>query len=151
MCREVIEKWHLGYPQASAYLRGKQRQAMTHGYVRDMWDRLRYLEGVNAVDDFTRSEALRQAQATPIQSGGQGIVKRWMAVVDRKLADLRRKGVWVEVLLQIHDALWVEFDWSAYEDVDRIMHSALWEVQAPWKFPIPISCKGDTGLRWSEL
>jgi uracil-DNA glycosylase family 4 len=149
--RAALDAWHTGYPKSSAYLRGKQEFAIRHGYVRDMWDRIRYLEGVNAEDEFTRSEALRQAQATPIQSGGQGIVKRWMAVVDRKLADLRKRGVWVECLLQIHDALWVEYDAHAHDDVDRAMHSALWEVQQPWHFPIPISCKGDVGLRWSEL
>ena len=148
---QVIADWHAGYPQASAHLSAKQQQAKTFGYVRDMWDRIRYLEGVNAADAYTAAEALRQAQATPIQSGGQGIVKRWMAALHPKLEALRARGVWVEVLLQIHDSLWAEFDVAAYEEVDRAMHSALWEVQAPWKFPIPITCKGDVGLRWSEL
>ncbi len=147
-CRDLLKEWHKAYTQASAYIFGKHAEARRYGYVRDLFGRLRYLPGVHSGDKGIREEALRQAQATPIQSGAQGIEKRLMAEVWKRLPGLWDKGVWVEPLLQVHDDLIFEFDASAYTLLDEVITDALSELQ--W-FPIPITAAGASGQRWSDL
>lgn len=147
-CRRQLADWHKDYPQASSYIYGKHAEARRYGYVRDMWGRLRYLPGVHSPDKYIREEALRQAQATPIQSGAQGIEKRLMAAIWRRLPQLWEMGVWVEPLLQVHDDLLFEVQADAVSLLDDLIHDALSELQC---FPIPITAKGETGARWSDL
>jgi DNA polymerase I-like protein with 3'-5' exonuclease and polymerase domains len=147
-CAELLAMWHRGYPQASAYLYGKQAEARRYGYVRDMWDRLRYIEDINADNNYFKDAALREAQATPIQSGAQGLVKRWMRAVWKRLPALWAQGIRVECLLQVHDALLMEYELGAREAVNAMLQDALDELQ--W-FPISITMDGSFGQRWSEL
>lgn len=147
-CRELLREWHKAYPQASSYIFGKHAEARRYGYVRDMWGRLRYLPGVHSWDRQVQEEALRQAQATPIQSGAQGIEKRLMARIWQRLPQLWELGIFCEPLLQVHDDLIFEFDEEAYLLVDDLIMDALSEIQ--W-FPIPIKAEGNAGRKWSEL
>src|SRR3990167_9583853 len=109
-----------------------------------MFGRLRYLPGIHSLDKGVRAEAERQAQATPIQSGAQGIVKRLMHHVWIRLPALKAQGVLGEPLLQIHDALIFEFTASAEKALDALVTDALGEMQM---FAIPITMKGKTGKR----
>jgi uracil-DNA glycosylase family 4 len=147
-CLKLLNNWHRSYPQSSRYMTDKHAEARRYGFVRDMFGRLRYIPGVRSYDKMVRSSAERDAQSTPVQSGAQGIVKRWMAKVWERLPALWAQGIYCEPLLQIHDALVMEFDEDQYEPVNAMMHDALDELQ--W-FPIPITCKGDQGARWSDL
>jgi DNA polymerase I-like protein with 3'-5' exonuclease and polymerase domains len=147
-CKKLLDDWHRAYPQASSYQYGKHAEARRYGFVRDMWGRCRWLPDIESDNPYFRAEAERQAQATPIQSGAQGIVKRWMIAVWKRLPSLWNQGIYVEPLLQIHDALILEFDTEAYDAVNQMMLDALSELQL---FVIPITCKGKAGSRWSDL
>ncbi len=147
-CKEEIDAWYSGYPQAAAYLYGKHAEARRYGFVRDMWNRLRYIDDIHADNEYFKQAALREAQATPVQSGAQGFVKRWMIGVWRRLPSLWEQGIRVECLLQSHDALLMEYQQGVRELVNQVLQDALDELQ--W-FPIPITMEGSFGQRWSEL
>lgn len=148
LCRESLEKWHSDYPQASAYLYGKHAEARRYGYVRDMWGRIRYIPDIAHENNYFREAAMREAQATPIQSGAQGLCKRWMRGVWQRLPALWARGIRVECLLQVHDALLFEYQADAREEVGKVLQDALDDLQF---FPIPITMDGTFGQRWSEL
>ena len=154
-CRDLLTDWHRAYPQASRYIAAKHAEARRYGYVTDLFGRRRYLEGVHSTDALIQAEALRQAQATPIQSGAQGIEKRLMAAVWRRLPELWAAGVWVEPLLQIHDDLLFEVDewaWGLLDEVITSTLAALHDDGGPFcAFPVPITAKGSYGRRWSDL
>jgi len=147
-CKGLLKEWHRIYPKSSRYMSDKHAEARRYGYVRDLFGRLRYIPGVRSYDKFVRAAAERDAQSTPIQSGAQGIVKRWMKAVWDRLPALQAQGVYVEPLLQIHDALILEFDTEHYAKVNALVLGALDELQ--W-FPISVSAKGKSGERWSDL
>lgn len=147
-CRDQLLEWRRQYPQAAAYLQNKHAEARRYGYVRDMWNRLRYIEDIHATNDYFVAEAERQAQATPVQSGAQGLVKRWGIEIWKRLPRLWTQGIRCECLLQIHDAYLFEFTAGAQEAVNQIVQDALDQFQ--W-FPIPISMESTHGVRWSDL
>jgi DNA polymerase-1 len=147
-CAALLAEWLAAYPEARDYIQRKHAEARRYGYVRDMWGRLRWVAGVWSVDDRIREEALRQAQATPTQSGAQGIMKRAMAAAWPALVALRRSGVWVEPLLQIHDALVVEYDTAVRDEVNAIITAAMTQT-VTLRVPILVDCH--TGQRLGDL
>jgi uracil-DNA glycosylase family 4 len=147
MCTELLGEWRKLYRVAWDYILAKHAEARRYGFVRDCWGRLRWLEGIHAADDYIRAEAERQAQATPTQSGAQGVMKRIMRAVWPTLQALRR-DVWVEPLLQIHDALVLEYDRTAAELVNIIMMDAM---TTSVQLRVPIRAAREVGQRLGEL
>jgi DNA polymerase-1 len=145
---ETLEAWRDAYPQGWAYIRAKHAEGRRYGFVRDMWGRLRWLEGIRSSDDYIRAEAERMAQATPVQSGAQGIMKRNMAAAWPRLRALRQRGVWVEPLLQIHDDLVLEYDVAARDEVGEIVMDAM---QNTVELAVPIQASRKTGQTWGDL
>jgi DNA polymerase-1 len=148
-CEVKLKQWHETYPEASRYIDRKHAEARQYGYVRDRWGRLRWLEGIHSADKYIAMEAERQAQATPTQSGAQGIIKRNMGALWPVLVEMRKAGVWVECLLQVHDALVLEHD-PAYTDlIDAAVMNAMCNTV---QLPIPIGAKAKLGVqRLGEL
>lgn len=144
---ELLGEWFRMYPDAKRYIAAKHAEARRHGFVRDMWGRLRWLEGIHAEDEYIRAEAERQAQATPTQSGAQGIIKRAMRNVWPVLKGLR-SAFWVEPLLQIHDAIILEYDLRARQEVDQVMMAAMTSAVT---LRVPVKASNGFGQRWGEL
>lgn len=147
-CQQLLDAWAQGYPQAAAYLGRKHAEARRLGYVTDWRGRRRWLPAVHSPHRQVAAEALRQAQATPIQAGAQELTKLWMLAVWPRLQWLRASGIYVELLLQVHDALLCELDAGAYDEVDAHVHAALGELP---DLGAPISCKGSGPARtWAD-
>lgn len=149
MCEDLLKKWHTTYVVASRYIDRKHAEARQYGFVRDMFGRLRWLEGIHSTDKYIAAEAERQAQATPTQSGAQGIIKRAMAILWPLLIQFRKEGMWVECLLQVHDALVLEYDPRDQQVLDAaVMYSLCNAVE----LSLPVTAKGKLGvLRMGEL
>jgi DNA polymerase-1 len=147
-CRKFLTDWMKGYPGCASYIAGKHAEARRHGYVTNWRGRRRWLPAVHSPDEHRAAEALRQAQATPIQGGAQEIAKLWMVSVYERVEKLRAAGIWIELLLQVHDSLLFELDEWAYEILDQEIREALEEHQY---FPVPITCSGGgRGATWGE-
>lgn len=148
--RRFLAEWFRQYPGARTYISQKHAEARRCGYVKDMWGRLRYIPGIRSGDRYVREAAERQAQATPTQSGAQGLMKRYMAHVWRRMVDQQiHEGYYWEPILQIHDDLITEFDGSRKMEVEALLIDALDELQ---QFKIPIAAGEPTfGRKWSEI
>jgi len=146
-CAHLLAEYFKLYKGVKAYVSGKHAEARRFGYVRDMWGRVRYLGGVHSPDRRIREEALRQAQATPIQSGAQGIIKRIMRRVWPEIVELQA-GAWVEPLLQIHDALIFEFEEAVRSVLDAVVMRAMRDTVT---LRVPVTAKGTVAQRWGDL
>ena len=114
------------YSGVKSYVSGKHAEARRFGYVRDMWGRIRYIGGVHSPDRKVREEALRQAQATPIQERRPGDHQAHHArPVAGDRPTMRQQGLWVEPLLQIHDALIFEFEEAVHRLLDETVMRAM--------------------------
>jgi uracil-DNA glycosylase family 4 len=144
-----LQQWHATYPQGSRYIDRKHAEARQFGFVRDRWGRMRWLEGIHSPDKYIAAEAERMAQSTPTQSGAQGIIKRAMGALWPVLVEMRKAGIWVECLLQVHDALVLEHEPEYTALIDAAVMNALCHTV---RLPIPISAKAKTGVqRLGEL
>lgn len=144
-----LRDWHRTYPQGSTYIDRKHAEARQYGFVRDRWGRMRWLEGIHSADKYIAAEAERMAQATPTQSGAQGVIKRAMGALWPQLVELRKAGMWVECLMQVHDALVLEHEPEYTELIDGVVMDALCHTVT---LPIPVKAKAKTGVqRLGEL
>lgn len=146
-CAQLLVDWAAAYPEGAAYQKEKHREARQFGYVRDMFGRLRWLEGVRSEDAYLREEAERMAQATPVQSGAQGIMQRAMRDLWPVLRDVR--DAWgVEPLLQTHDELLFEYNVDRREEMDLLVTSAMANAV---QLKVPVTSKGSFGQNWGAI
>lgn len=146
-CADLLREWKKMYPSGAAWITSKHEEARRFSYVRDMFGRLRWLDGVHSDDDYIRAEAERMAQSTPIQSGAQGIMQRAMKNAWPDLVRLRRT-TWTEPLLQTHDELLFEYDSRARSDMDRLV---LGHMARAVTLKVPVTAKGAYGQTWGEV
>lgn len=148
-CQDVLDKWLAGYKGCANYIAEKHLEAKRYGWVTNWRGRRRWIPAANSPNEQIQAEALRQAQATPIQGGANEIFRLWMASVRPRIERMREAGIYVELLLPTHDALLFEFDEWAYEILDYEVKAALAEHQY---FPVAITCSGSgRGTTWGEV
>lgn len=141
----IIADWGI-----AGYIQEKHAEARRYGYVRDLWGRRRYLPSVLSPNKQIREEALRQAQSFGPQAGARGFYKTILyRVWTEVIKPLRAEGAYIEPLLDLHDDLFLEFEevlaGLLLPLVSSVFNSTFMDQ------PIPITCKGKIGKKWSDL
>lgn len=145
--QKLLDDYRVEYAGVYAYILGRHRFTRAHGYTEDMVGRRKYLAGIWSEDEQVRAAAERQAQAIPIQSGAQSVVKQWMAAAYTELRRLRAETGWyLRAWVQVHDALYLELDERLKIQVNQIMTRTI-----PQTLSVPVTAKGKFGTRWSDL
>jgi DNA polymerase-1 len=142
-CERFIKEYYALRPELGVWQDQTRAFAGKHGYVSDMFGRLRYIPEMLCPVKRYRSAGERQAINMPIQSTAQGVLK--MAMVKMHQADYHHPYAW---LLQIHDELMfeveanyaVQFVWWA----KQIMELAV-------KLSVPINVEAKMGTNWGEM
>ncbi len=150
-CRLMVKSWFEIYSGIAAYMKSNGEHAKRHGYVRDMWGRIRYIPGIKSTNRWGRIEAERQAGNAPIQMGAQGVIKEGMGRLVPIYRDLSGIGLGeLKPLIQIHD----DIVWQVGEDLlplakDQIKREL--EGSAPPGFLVPLEVDFKEGKRWGSL
>ncbi len=148
-CEEMIRSWFGLYKGVEAYMKNNGGYAKRHGYVRDMWGRIRYIPGIRSMNRWLRIEAERQAGNAPIQMGAQGIIKEAMGRLVPVYRDLRGMGN-VDPLIQIHDDIvWEMDEWMveiAIPEIRKVMMTS-----TPPDFILPLEVDFKVGKRWGSM
>ncbi|MBU2395685.1 MAG: hypothetical protein KKH70_20315, partial [Gammaproteobacteria bacterium] len=134
------------YKGAIRYKQVMIAEAKRQGFIRCLSGRIRYIGGIKSWDERVRSEAERFAFSTPIQEGAQMIMKQAEASIWQDIiVPYGRQGRYVQPLIQIHDAIDLEFeeDPALARDVNTRMVQIMERV--PEGFSVPIETSGDYG------
>ena len=123
--------------------------ARRHGYVRDMFGRIRYIPEVSCPIRYIQESGLRMAANMPIQAGAQGIIKLGMGELWRELP----RTDWIEdvrYLMQVHDSLILEIrdNETVYLPYLHWMHLVMCGVV---RLLVPVKVDFKIGKRWGEL
>ncbi len=147
--QKMIDEWFTLYPGVGRFMEAKKAEARRFGFVRDMFGRIRYLEGVRSKIPRVQNEAYRQAINHPIQSGAQGVIKLAMAGIwNDVLPAYWREGHWVEAILQVHDELLFEADEAVMPTLGPLVTS---QLEGAYKLRVPITASGAIGKNWRQL
>lgn len=145
---EAIKAWYSIYPNVKRFQQTCDAEADLHGFVRDMWGRIRHVEGVWSTDPYIRSKCQREASNFPIQSGAQGLIKRAMIRVWSELQKPKWKGK-VEPVLQVHD----ELVFLAQEAVAKVWCARVEQLMVAdaGLFDVPLGSTSGVSKTWGGL
>lgn len=137
-------------PGVVSYKKAMIAQAKQNGYIRCLSGRIRYVGGIKSWDDRIRAEAERFAFSTPIQEGAQWVMKQAEAELWQVLCDYRRRGRWVEPLLQQHDALKLEMEDGLQWEFNDIMRALMIDV-VDHCLCVPLDVEGEWGYNFGDM
>lgn len=146
------------YKRVPIYKAEKIAEARRNGLVRCLSGRVRYIGGIRSKDERLRTEAERFAFSTPIQEGAQYLMKQAESHIwDNVLMPYYRegyymggpKGVYVEPLCQVHDALKFEVAEGLVHDLHpKVVHSM---TKAPTQLIVPLGVEGKFGYNMRDM
>ena len=137
------------YKRVPVYQHAMAAEAKRQGYVRCLSGRIRYIGGISSRDDRIREEAKRFAFSTPIQEGAQWLMKQAEARLWQQLQVYWKRGIWVEPLIQVHDALTLETTPGFAPELNTFMSANM--TTTPKGFSVPVETSGDYGENWAEM
>jgi DNA polymerase I-like protein with 3'-5' exonuclease and polymerase domains len=156
--QEWIDASNRLYKRVPIYKAEKIAEARRNGFVRCLSGRIRYIGGIRSKDERLKAEAERFAFSTPIQEGAQRSMKEAEAYIYREiLMKYYRqgyykggpKGVYVEPLCQVHDALKFEF----YEPLARELNTHISHAmtKVPTQLIVPLGVEGKFGHNMRDM
>lgn len=151
ICGQAIRDFFDGYPEILSRRREHHRRARMHGFVWDLWGRIRWIPQVRSTHNWVVGEGLRAAGNMAGQGGAAGVIKLWMA----KLWD-RIDEYWgfmgLLPLMTVHDELVVE---GPKQVVVDFLEEAKYTIRnlIPYVdlFCVPLEADSDVGERWGSL
>jgi uracil-DNA glycosylase family 4 len=148
-CAGFIEEYYRLYPEIRQYQHRQLIHARRHGYVKDMFGRIRYIPEVVCPIRSIQEAGARMAANMPVTSSAQGIIKLAMVQLWNGLPVMGWQDK-VHWLMQIHDSLIFEVvdddqRWRPILDwVGSVMRGVV-TLRVPLKVDFKI------GRRWGEL
>jgi len=142
--QRYIESYYKRYKGVLRYREQMIDMARKRGYVTTLFNRKRYLPGINHSKARIRAEAERMAINTPIQGTAADLIKKAMIDIHRRLKEKRLK---TKLILQVHDELVFEVPESELEEVKEVV---LKEMEGVYPLSVPLRVDIGVGRNWGD-
>ena len=132
--KEFIDKYYEMYPKVHAYMENIKSDAYEKGYVKTLFNRIRYIDELKSPVYTIRSGGERIALNTPIQGTGADIIKLAMVNLYK---EMKRKTLKSKILLQVHD----EIILNVYDDEKEVVKEMVvrnMENVVSWEVPLKV-------------
>lgn len=154
-CALIIKEYFTVFKEILTRRAVHHRRAFKYMMAWDMWGRIRWIPQVKSVLRWVVSEGLRAAGNLAGQGGAAGIMKLWMALVQRDLVEAKYGRHGLEVLVQVHDELVVEGKRNVVqdflEDAADILCNMFVSSQYQEYYSVPLGADFKVGEKWSDL
>ena len=144
----IIKEYFKNYKGILNYINETTDFCKKNGFVKTLFGRECYIEGINNKNSSFRNFAIRAAINAPIQGSAADIIKKAMINIYKFLKEKKTKS---KMILQVHDELLFEMCESEINyltmDIKKIMeNSSLPEI----KLDIPLIVDIGQGANWAE-
>ena len=144
----IIKEYFKNYKGILNYINETTDFCKKNGFVKTLFGRECYIEGINNKNSSFRNFAIRAAINAPIQGSAADIIKKAMINIYKFLKKKKTKS---KMILQVHDELLFEMCESEINylsmDIKKIMeNSSLPEI----KLDIPLIVDIGQGSNWAE-
>lgn len=141
----IIKKFNAKYSSITKYVDDMTYFATSHGYVKTLFNRRRYLPDIYSTNRSIKEFAKRNAINTPLQGSASDIIKLAMLEVDKELTRMNLK---TKMLLQVHDELVFEVPSQELDIVKGLVKTKMEGVFPEMKVPLKVSI--NIGNSWVE-
>lgn len=142
--KAFIEKYYEMYPKVKEYMDNIKAEAYEKGYVKTIYNRIRYIDELKSAMYMVRQGGERIALNTPIQGTGADIMK--LAMVNL-WNELKKKNLKSKLILQVHDEVILNVYDDEMEEVREIVRRNMEEVA---ELKVPLKVEIETGKNWYE-
>ena len=144
----ILKEYFKNYKGILNYIDEITNFCKKNGFVKTLFGRKCYIDGINNKNPNLRNFAIRAAVNAPIQGSAADIIKKAMINIDKFLQEKKTKS---KMILQVHDELLFEMYESEInylsKEIKKIMENAsLPEV----KLDIPLIADIGQGSSWAE-
>jgi len=143
--KRYIEKYFQRYPSVKAYMEKIIMEAREKGYVTTLLNRRRYIPELFSSNRNVRGFGERTAINTPIQGSAADIIKLAMLRVDE---EIEKKGLKVEMVLQVHDELIFEVPKEELQETAQLIKK---EMEGAYKLSVPLVVDLKYGDNWYDM
>ena len=145
LASQFISAYYDAYPEIKEYMDKVIEECKENGYVKTLYNRVRYIPEINSKIYMQREFAKRMAMNAPIQGSAADIIKIAMINVDKALED---NGLKSRILVQVHDELVLEVTKGEEEIVQKIVRKSMEEA---CKLKVPLEVSDSFGDNWCEV
>jgi DNA polymerase I len=142
--KEIIARYFARFPKVRSYIDETLDTARRTGYVSSLLGRRRWLPDLNSRNQNIRGNAERQATNMPIQGTAADMIKIAMIRID---AELRKRRLRTDMLLQVHDELVFEVPHGEIEPVTELVVRNMKEAMP---LRVPVEVEVGTGADWLQ-
>ena len=142
--RRYIEGYFRKYPKVKKFMDDVVEYAYKNGYVKTMFNRIRYIPELKAPNKNIASFGERIARNTPIQGSAADIIKLAMIACDKKFKAENLKS---RLILQVHDELIIE---AHKDEIDIVKKIVKTEMENVCKMSVPLVADISTGINWYD-
>ncbi|MGC8844914.1 MAG: DNA polymerase I, partial [Candidatus Hydrogenedens sp.] len=139
---KFIDSYFNRFARVKEWLDKIIEEAKNRGYTTTLFNRRRYLSGLDSSNQIIRKSAERMAVNTPVQGSAADIIKKAMIEVDSYLKEV---GAWL--LLQVHDELLIEVPKKSAEEIAQQVKSIMEKVVS---LRVPLKVDIGLGNNWAE-
>ncbi|MCL2321311.1 MAG: DNA polymerase I [Oscillospiraceae bacterium] len=142
--KEYIDSYFKRYPKVKQYLDNTVEQAKKDGYVKTIFNRIRYIPEIKNTNKVTKALGERLAMNSPIQGSAADIIKIAMVKVYNKLMENSLKSY---IVLQVHDELIL----NVFEEEFKIVSNLVkYEMENAVFLNVPLEVHISSGKNWYD-
>lgn len=139
-----IDIYFSKYPKVKHYLDSLKEFAKNNGYVKTLYNRIRYIPEIVSNNAIQRVFGERVAMNMPLQGSASDIIKIAMIRVFNRLEELNLQS---KLILQIHDELIVDTAPNEEQTVKQILQE---EMESVFCNRVPLLVEVGSGYTWFD-
>jgi len=139
-----IDSYFSKYPGIKDYMEQSKKNARENGFVKTLYDRKCFVDGINDKNPNRRNFMERAAINAPIQGGAADIIKRVMVRLPGELKDANLSA---KMLLQVHDELVFDVPQKELEKTTKLVKKVMENVS---ELSVPLVVDTGHGKNWNE-
>lgn len=140
--KSYIDNYFKRYEGVRVYLDNTIKSARENGYVKTLFNRIRYIPEINSTNRTVKAFGERLAMNTPIQGTAADIIKIAMVNVFKRIRD---EGLKSKLILQVHDELVLEVNKDELEYAVGLIKE---EMERAVKLSVPLIVDVKWGNDW---
>jgi DNA polymerase-1 len=140
-----IDKYFEQYPQVLEWMESMEEFAKEKGYVKTVFDRIRFVPGIYEKNKNLYDAAKRIAINMPAQGTAADIMKIGMINLDK---EFKAHNLGAKMLLQIHDELLIMVPKGQETQTEQLVKRVL-ESVVSWNVPLTVTTR--FGNDWQEV
>jgi uracil-DNA glycosylase family 4 len=148
-CRDFLNGWWRLHTGVAGYRTRQVNHGKRYGYITDLYGRRIFVAGLHSKDEMIRMREERRC-LSGIQSGAQGLMRKWIAAIWREIFCAGRYPPaptgYIEPWCFLHDDVLIECTEAWAMLVAEKMHTLL-----PQDLCIPVTGESKIGRDWATL